>query len=243
MSISNQTASCPLCSQLREVETSFYKYAAPEYDHPLPAAAAQLQIIKDLSCDEDRYHVRRCPYCATLYTYHFTYEYHMNGSEDEEILTRLTPDEATVYCRGQVQRLEAMRQEIDLLESAAGSLGDYLDRGHPSPAEAEEALSQMHAYRQDADQRRAHLQAQVDSFRQTYPEALKAWAEAHRRVCRGYLSAPDQPNDDFQTMRYVAQTTLEAWEKLPQEGETFISINTYWMNDYLDRLQALFQCT
>jgi hypothetical protein len=35
--------------------------------------------------------------CGTYYLYRSDYEYLVNGSEDEEILTRLSPDQAAPY--------------------------------------------------------------------------------------------------------------------------------------------------
>jgi hypothetical protein len=228
---------CPICSQLRNVETSFYKYAAPEYDRPLPAAAALLKIVQWLEGeDTERYHIRRCPSCASLYTYQLTYEYLVNGSEDEETLTRLAPAEAAAYHLQQARRLEALRREIDDLQGAAGFLGDYIDRGHPSPSEEEAAYDKMQAYRQSAEGSRQRLQAQVEAYRQTCPEILLAWAGAHCRVCQAILAADFPPEPDAQTARYVATSTLNAWQALPQSGETFIAVNTAWLPDYLDRL-------
>ena len=230
---------CPICSQLKEVETSFHKYLAPDYDRPLPDAAARLQVVKWLEDeDSDRSQVRRCPSCARLYTYLLSSEYMVNGSEDEETLTRLTPAEAAAYHHQQARRLEALRREIDDLQGAAGSLGDYIDLGRPTPSEADAAFDQMQAYRQSAEQDRQRLQAQVEAYRQSCPEILSAWAGAHCRVCRAILEADFPPGSDAQTARYVARTTLEAWEALPQAGETFIGINTAWLSNYLDRLEA-----
>jgi hypothetical protein len=234
-----QPTQCPICSQLRDIETSFYKYAAPDYDRPLPAAAAHLQRVQFLDEeDAERRHVRRCPSCASLYTYLLSYEYLVNGSEDEETLTRLTPDEAAAYHRQQARRLEALRQEIDDLQGAAGSLGDYIDLGRSTPSEEEAAYDKMQAYHQSAEQSRQRLQAQVEAYRQSCPEVLAAWAGTHCRVCRAILDADFPPGADAQTARYVARSTLEAWEALPQAGETFIGINTAWLPDYLERLQA-----
>ena len=230
---------CPICSQLKEVETSFHKYLAPDYDRPLPEAAARLQRVPFLDEeDAERRHVRRCPSCASLYTYLLSSEYMINGNEDEETLTRLTPDEAAAYHHQQAHRLEALRREIDNLQGAAGSLGDYIDLGNPTPSQEEEAFDQMQTYRKSAEQSRLRLQAQVETYRQSCPEILSAWAEAHCRVCRAILEAGFPPRADAQTSRYVARTTLEAWQALPQAGETFIGINTAWLPDYLERLET-----
>ena len=41
--------------------------------------------------------LKQCPECGTYYLYRTDYEYLVNGSEDEEVLTRLKPEEATEY--------------------------------------------------------------------------------------------------------------------------------------------------
>lgn len=234
---------CPICSQIQDVETSFYKYDWPDHDQPLPAAAASLVIIDVIGKDREKFHLRRCPSCATLYTYQFSSEYFMNGSEDEEVLTRLSHAEAQVYLRQHAQQLETLRQDIDHLQNTAGSLGDYIDRGHPSDADAKDAYTQMEECRQAADKASQRLQAQVQTFRRTCPEILRLWAEVHCHVCQFYLTdkaLADLPSEKADTARYVAQTTLEAWQALSKDGDTFIAINTYFLDGYLERLQTEF---
>jgi len=234
---------CLVCGSLKDVETSFSKYGAPEYDRPLPPAASRLVIVPSFGQeDEEKSHVRRCPSCATLYGYRLTYEYHVNGSEDEETLSRMTEAEAAAFHRRRARRLEAARQEIDRLESEAGALGDFIDRGHPSPVEADRAFTRMQAARGEADRVRGILQAQVEVCRRICPEILSTWAGAHARICRDVLAdleaAPPRPGFDLATARYVARATLESWEVLPVAGETFISIHGAFLEGYLERLRV-----
>ncbi len=85
-------ADCEICSALDEVETSFSKYGWEDMDHPLPLAAARLEFFAALDAyDAERHHIKRCPVCGIFYEYRLTYDYYVNGSEDEEELTRLTP--------------------------------------------------------------------------------------------------------------------------------------------------------
>jgi hypothetical protein len=58
-----------------------------------------------------------------------------------------------------------------------------------------------------------------------------AWPGAHCRICRAILDADFPPGPDAQTARYVARSTLEAWEVLPQAGEIFIAINIAYLSD------------
>jgi hypothetical protein len=90
MTAEERTSACTICSRLQDVETSFTKYGWEEQDRPLPPEAGLLEPVEALDTyDKERHHVRRCPLCGMLYQYDWTYEYLVNGSEDEETLTRL----------------------------------------------------------------------------------------------------------------------------------------------------------
>jgi hypothetical protein len=81
---------CEICSRLGQVETSYTKFGWEQDDRPLPPEASRLEPVEPLdSYEKERHHIRRCPLCGMLYQYDWTYEYLVNGSEDEEVLTRL----------------------------------------------------------------------------------------------------------------------------------------------------------
>jgi hypothetical protein len=89
---------CSLCSPLKDQEYARQKYGWAEDDTFLPAAASQLAVVKDFKpYDSRKLQLRRCPGCGTYYLYRTDYEYLVNGSEDEEFLTRLTDEEAAPY--------------------------------------------------------------------------------------------------------------------------------------------------
>ena len=231
-----EITTCAICSRLKDTETSFEKYLAPDYDRPLPEAAAQLVVLLLGEVDPERTHVRRCPLCGTLYEYLRSHEYMINGTEEEETLVRLQPSQATELHLVQARRLEGLRREIDDLQWAAGSLGDYIDRGRPSPEKEKGAYEAMQEHAQNARQARTRLAAQVQALRKDCPEILSTWAEAHIRVCRFFLDTLPATGDDAQTARYVAKSTMEAWQQLPHDGETFVTANTSWLEGYLERL-------
>jgi hypothetical protein len=222
------------------VESSFAKYLAPQLDRPLPEAAARLIILPaiDAKADHEKQHARRCPHCGAFYQYLQSHEYLANGTEDEEELHRLSPSQTQDFCLAQAVLLERLRREIDDLQGAAGSLGDYIDRGRPNPSEEEQAYEAMQRHRRDAERLRARLQALVETLRRDAPEILAAWAAAHVRVCRSLLASLPDRSEDGQTARFVARAALEAWEKLPRDGEAFIAIATPWLEGYLERLAA-----
>ncbi len=212
---------------------------APQLDQPLPEAAARLSVLPavDPAADSEKAHVRRCPHCGTFYRYLQSHEYMINGTEDQEELARLSPSQAAAFCLEQAVLLERRRREIDDLQGAAGSLGDYIDRGRPGPAEEKEAYDFMERHRQDAGRLRARLQALVETLRRDGPEILAVWANAHARVCRSLLLTLPDKSDDDKTARFVARAALEAWEKLPGGGESFIGISTPWLEGYLELLE------
>jgi hypothetical protein len=89
---------CRICSNLAEHESAFQKYGHPDDDTFLPAAANDLIIVKDFTPYGSRkLQLRQCPQCGTYYQYKTDYEFLVNGSEDEEYLTRLTEEQAAEY--------------------------------------------------------------------------------------------------------------------------------------------------
>jgi hypothetical protein len=235
---------CPICTRLGSTEKAFSTPGAPMEDRLLPTAAARLTIIPSFDYnDKDRSHVRRCPNCATLYSYRFESVMTTNGEEGEEILTRLSPAAADSHLRRLARLLEAMRRDIDDTEGASAALAEFLEHGHLSPEETRRIVEQMQSQRARVLHGRKRLHAQVEAFRRACPEILMVWAQAHRRVCRHYLADLEKEISppggfDASTARYVARTTLEAWESLPDRGEAFIPINAACLAGYHKRLRA-----
>jgi hypothetical protein len=89
---------CRLCSPLKGQEYASQKYGWEENDTFLPEAASKLTVVKDFRPNASRkLQLRRCPQCGTYYLYRTDYEYLVNGSEDEEFLTRLTDADSADY--------------------------------------------------------------------------------------------------------------------------------------------------
>jgi hypothetical protein len=98
---SNQPAAhtrCHICSQLADVESAYQKYGRAEDNTYLPTASNRLLVVKDFKPNASRkLELQQCPECQTYYLYRTDYEFLVNGSEDEEELTRLTDAEAVEY--------------------------------------------------------------------------------------------------------------------------------------------------
>jgi uncharacterized C2H2 Zn-finger protein len=89
---------CPLCGELRDEEYARQKWGWEEHDTALPAAAGRLTVVRDLRPGETReLQLRQCPVCGAYFLYRTDYEYLVNGSEDEQFLTRLTAEQAAGY--------------------------------------------------------------------------------------------------------------------------------------------------
>lgn len=89
---------CTTCGGLRASESAAQKYGWAADDTHLPAAAGQLALVRDLRPGSARQKLlQRCPACGTYYLYETDYEYLVNGSEDEQTLTRLTDETAARY--------------------------------------------------------------------------------------------------------------------------------------------------
>lgn len=228
---------CAICGRLKDVETSFSKYLAPQFDRPLPAEAGQLVVLPGLAAAGDDRQVRRCPSCGALYDLLRYSEYHMNGAEDSEELRRMSAAGAADFARGQAWQLEALRREIDDLQDAAGALGDYIDRGRPAGEEGRSAYAAMQEKREAAAVRLQVLADRVEALRSVCPEIIAAWADAHSRVCRSLLATLPQRSEDEQTARFVVRSWLESWERLPAGGDAFISASSPWLPGYRDRLE------
>lgn len=134
---------------------------------------------------------------------------------------------------GYIQRLEKLRQRAEAAENNAGSLGDYLDRGHPNEAKAREACEEMQRSRAEAEAVIAELSALLTQLRQDAPEAVAAWAERHRAACQA-MRADHTPRDqDFLTTRdFVIGETLTEWEKVLRGEQNYVRINWYFMKGY-----------
>lgn len=86
---------CAVCSSLADEEYAYQKFGSESGDTSLPAAAGRLVLVRDLKPLSSRQEqLWQCPACGTYYLYRSDYEYLVNGSEDEQFLTRLTEAQA-----------------------------------------------------------------------------------------------------------------------------------------------------
>ena len=90
---------CSICSNLSDKEYAMQKYGSEDNTY-LPEAATLLLVIHDYRPYGSRKkELKRCKECGTYYLYETDYEYLVNGTEDEEFLTRLTEKEVEELLR------------------------------------------------------------------------------------------------------------------------------------------------
>lgn len=89
---------CSLRSRWKDYEVGRQTHGRQEEDTFLPGAARHLTNVRELEPGSVRHTwLRQCPECATYYLHRTGYEYLATGSEDEQILTRLTDEKAAEY--------------------------------------------------------------------------------------------------------------------------------------------------
>jgi hypothetical protein len=90
--------SCSICSQLKDREYGLQTHGREEEDTFLPEVGEKLKRVRDLKPENCRYmYLARCPECGTHYLFKSDYEYLATGSEEEQILQRLTEADAARY--------------------------------------------------------------------------------------------------------------------------------------------------
>ncbi len=91
-------AQCTICSQLADQESASQKGGWEDEATFLPPASNELQIVQDFAPGSSRaMQLLQCPECETYYLYTSDYEFLVNGTEDSDLLTRLTKTRAEEY--------------------------------------------------------------------------------------------------------------------------------------------------
>ena len=93
-------ARCSICTQVAAEESATQKYGWEKDNTYLPSAASNLTVVKDFKQPSSRkLQLQQCLECGTYYLYRTDYEFLVNGSEDEEYLTRLSEEEVAEYLK------------------------------------------------------------------------------------------------------------------------------------------------
>jgi hypothetical protein len=89
---------CKTCGGMKDYEHGSQKGGRETEDTFLPAEAGALGTVKETEPGRNRSPLlQRCPMCGTYYLSETAYEYLVSGSEDDQMLTRLSAAEAARY--------------------------------------------------------------------------------------------------------------------------------------------------
>ena len=139
----------------------------------------------------------------------------------------------------QAFQLEAIRQTLDDIGSAIGSLCDYLDLGHPNEQQERDTHARIAEYRREESEARARYDELLARLRASAPEVVEEWARWHIGFCGRIIAetadAKPQPNgyvSDAQVSNYVARETLKEWQQVLAGTQDFVWINSYFLWQY-----------
>jgi hypothetical protein len=155
--------SCPLCSDVPDRCRAFWK-GDDKVEDTIPPAVAKLDIVGAPFYDQDTSHsnwcLLRCPECGTYYDWDFEYEYLVNGSEDDMIVTRLSCEEGARKAKMVADAVAASQAEF-----AAESL-PHLEalRSASRPTEVRKAASWLSISQEDGNDLTAALPVLLDAW-------------------------------------------------------------------------------
>jgi hypothetical protein len=136
--------------------------------------------------------------------------------------------------------LETLRQGLDHLRSALGSMSDYLDRGRPDAEQRAATAQQIARGEAEAEALEARLAAEVYRLRTEASAVIDAWIELHLAVLDEILTetagADYLSHDDVR--HFVAQETVAAWRAVADGSRAYVHINAAYLEDYEARLIA-----
>lgn len=199
-------AGCAICRELPDVATSFSKYGNPGLDKPLPEAANRLiPFTRAGEQVDEKHHVRRCPLCGTFYKYDASHDYQVNGTEDEEQLTRLTPGETRSFVSA-TEYGAAMARVYDLVRSKDVAMRRYAGRCLAAHCMAVGNGEGLEGLEKHSDPDIAHGAKLCDLHEDAAPERLAKFAVVKTSLSKGDV---------------MFQETIEIFER-EQEASGFL---------------------
>ena len=144
-----------------------------------------------------------------------------------------------------IAQLERLRCKVAGWEILAGSLGDYIDRGHPNDAQLAEACADMERYQAETVTALQVLSAELAAARRDSPDTVAAWVAWHRERCRCILAEEGPDLDaygsisDHAVRQFVARETLAEWNKVLAGEQDYVRINSFFLADYAVEAERL----
>lgn len=111
-SMVNKSKSCSICQSIPERSNASWK-GGKFLGGSLPAVTSRLKVVGEpFFHDRDSSCLKQCPQCGTYYDWDFTYEFLVNGSEDDIVLTRLSDKEGKKRAKKIFDTIEAVYKKF-----------------------------------------------------------------------------------------------------------------------------------
>jgi hypothetical protein len=149
---------CSLCKDIPDRCRAFWK-GGDKVQDTIPPAVGRLPVVGAPIYDQDTTHsnwcLLRCPECGAYYDWDFEYEYLVNGSEDDMIVTRLSSEEGERKAKMVADAVAASRARF------AAEAPPHLEtlRRAAGPADVRKAASWLFTAQEDGNDLTAALPA------------------------------------------------------------------------------------
>lgn len=132
-------------------------------------------------------------------------------------------------------KLEELRQKIEKSGNDAGSTSDFIDHGKPNAKQLKDAQDFIARKNKEVEVLKLELHELIT---QTSPLAIEEWVAWHNSFLEKILSE-DETNSHSKTRLRLARQTMQAWEKVRNGEQEFVSINWHFLKDYKKEVESL----
>lgn len=131
-----------------------------------------------------------------------------------------------------LEKIEEKRSAIFRLHQENLSLDIFLDKVRGAPPEEYEKASNRYNNNTEKEKKlEIELKNLLHELKLSYPAMHNKWIEMHLNICRQIIKS--SPGDDFNsTRRFVAEESIEEWQKVKNGEIAFHIPNVYYLSDY-----------
>ncbi|MCP5094230.1 MAG: hypothetical protein GY943_01625 [Chloroflexi bacterium] len=124
--------------------------------------------------------------------------------------------------------LETLRRQLEAIRHEIGSMSDYLDRGRPSPEEAQKTHASMAQQEKVAADLERQLTVMVKAHRRNQPRLIDQWATIYQAIFQELNACFETHQEEdvyaYRLERHVTAQAIEKWGKV-RSGELDFVIN------------------
>jgi len=185
----------------------------------------------------------------------FSQSRYVSSRHDKRYKLSEAPDELMRFIRQMLTKLiyksserlhtlEMLHRRLETIRHEIGSMSDYLDRGRPSPEEAQKTHAFMAQQKKIATDLERLLGGMVKAHRQNQPQLIDQWAIIYQAIFQELNAYFENHQAEdvyaYRLERHVTAQAIEEWGKV-QSGELdFVINNGYVMQNRDDVVQRWF---